>query len=208
MTSATSDNAPTASATADPTIDPTIDPTARIQWRNLIWCALALAIMVWAIVSRDLWFLNFVHVVAGLLWTGIDLFMGFVMGPIIRRLDISARRAIISRLMPKMLFIMTTVSVIAPTAGWFLAVELGFLDLEFPELWWFVAALVITTIMGVQGLAILLPTNIRVYLEMHKPTPDGEKIARLMRRYVRVVASQGVMQVLIMVVMTRFATGI
>jgi hypothetical protein len=67
---------------------------------------------------------------------------------------------------------------------------------------------VITTIMGVQGLAILLPTNIRVYLEMQKPTPDGEKIARLMRRYVHVVASQGVMQVLIMVVMTRFATGI
>ncbi len=146
--------------------------------------------------------------VTGLLWTGIDLFMGFVMGPILRRVDFPVRRAILSRLMPKMLFIMTTVSVIAPTAGWFLAVELGYLDLDFPELWWFIAALVITTIMGLQGLGILLPTNLMVYLEMQKDAPDGEKIGRLMRRYVRVVASQGVMQVAIIVVMTRFATGI
>ncbi len=185
-----------------------VDPSTRIQWRNLIWVALALAIMLWAILSRDLWFLNYVHVVTGLLWTGIDLFMGFVMGPILRRVDFPARRAILSRLMPKMLFIMTTLSVIAPTSGWFLAVELGYLDLDFPQLWWFIAALVITTIMGLQGLGILLPTNIIVYLEMQKPAPDGDRIARLMRRYVRVVASQGVMQVLIIVVMTRFATGI
>ena len=195
----------TSSATA-PTATP--DPTARIQWRNLIWVALALAIMVWAILSRDPWFLNFVHVATGLLWTGIDLFMGFVIGPIMRRVDFSVRRAIVSRLMPKMIFLMTTLSIITPTAGWFLAVELGYLDLEFPQLWWFIAALVITTIMGLQGLGFLLPTNIRIYLEMQKPTPDGEKIGRLMRRYVRVTASQGTMQILIIVVMTRFATGI
>ncbi len=190
------------------TIAAAADPATRIQWRNLVWCALALVIMLSAILSRDLWFLNFVHVVAGLLWTGIDLFMGFVIGPILRRVDFSVRRAIVSRLMPKMIFIMTTVSVIAPTSGWFLAVELGFLDLAFPELWWFIAALVITTVMGLQGLGILLPTNILVYLEMQKTAPDGDKIGRLMRRYVRVVAAQGAMQILIIVIMTRFATGI
>ena len=194
-------------STVAPTDTGTPDPSTRIQWRNLIWCAVAIAIMVWSILSRDLWFLNFVHVVAGLLWTGIDLFMGFVIGPILRRVDLPVRRAILSRLMPKMLFIMATLAIVAPTAGWFLAVELGYLDLDFPQLWWFIAALVITTIMGVQGLAILLPTNIIVYLEMQKPAPDGDKIARLMRRYVRVVASQGVMQIGIIIVMTRFATG-
>jgi hypothetical protein len=184
-----------------------MDPSTRIQWRNLIWVALALAIMLWAILSHDLWFLNFVHVVTGLLWTGIDLFMGFIVGPILRRVDFPVRRAVLSRLMPKMLFLMTTLGIVVPTSGWFLAVELGFLDLPFPQMWWFIAALVITTILGLQGLGILLPTNIIVYLEMQKEAPDGDKIARLMRRYVRVVASQGVMQVLIIVVMTRFATG-
>ncbi len=183
------------------------DPSTQIQWRNLIWVALSFGVMGWAIVSRDLWFLNFIHVVTGLLWTGIDLFMGFVIGPILRRVDYPVRRAITSRLMPKMIFIMTPLGIIAPTAGWFLAVELGYLDLEFPQLWWFIAALVVTTILGLQGVGILLPTNIRVYLEMQKDAPDGEKIARLMHRYVRVVAFQGAMQVLIVVIMTRFATG-
>lgn len=195
-------------ANAATTVTPARDPSTIIQWRNLIWVAVAFGVMVWAILSRDLWFLNFVHVVAGLLWTGIDLFMGFVIGPILRRLDFATRRAIISRLMPKMIFIMTPLGIIAPTAGWFLAVELGYLDLAFPQMWWFIAALVVTTILGVQGIGILLPTNIRVYLEMQKAAPDGDKIARLMRRYVRVVAFQGAMQVLIIVIMTRFATGI
>ena len=195
-------------ANAATTVTPARDPSTIIQWRNLIWVAVAFGVMVWAILSRDLWFLNFVHVVAGLLWTGIDLFMGFVIGPILRRLDFATRRAIIFRLMPKMIFIMTPLGIIAPTAGWFLAVELGYLDLAFPQMWWFIAALVVTTILGVQGIGILLPTNIRVYLEMQKAAPDGDKIARLMRRYVRVVAFQGAMQVLIIVIMTRFATGI
>lgn len=184
------------------------DPSTQIQWRNLIWVALAFGVMVWAILSHDVWFLNFIHVVTGLLWTGIDLFMGFVMGPILRRVDFPVRRAVVSRLMPKMIFIMSPLGAIAPTAGWFLAVELGYLDLAYPQMWWFIAALVVTTILGLQGLGVLLPTNIRVYLELQKDAPDADKIARLMRRYVRVVAFQGTMQVTIIVIMTRFATGI
>jgi hypothetical protein len=43
---------------------------------------------------------------------------------------------------------------------------------------------------------------------MRKAEPNGERIGRLMRRYVRIVAFQGVMQVLIILIMTRFATGI
>ncbi|MCZ6587051.1 MAG: hypothetical protein O7B24_03810, partial [Alphaproteobacteria bacterium] len=74
-------------------VTPARDPSTIIQWRNLIWVAVAFGVMVWAILSRDLWFLNFVHVVAGLLWTCIYLFLGFVMGPILLRLDFATRRA-------------------------------------------------------------------------------------------------------------------
>lgn len=190
------------------TTHPGLDPDTQIDWRNLIWAGLAIAIMIVAILSEDLWFLNFVHVITGLLWTGIDLFMGFVIGPIMRRVSFSTRQAIITRLMPRMMFIMPTLAIIAPTAGWFLADIYGYLELEFPELWWLIAALVITTILSIQGIAILLPTNILVYLEMRKPEPDGERIGRLMRRYVRVVAFQGIMQVAIIVIMARFATGL
>lgn len=187
---------------------PVNDADIRIDWRNLIWVALALTVMIAAILSTNDWFLNFVHVISGLLWTGIDLFLGFVIGPIMRRVTFPVRQAITIRLMPRMMFILPTLAVIAPTAGWFLAVQQGYLELVFPELWWLIAALLITTILSIQGVAVLLPTNIMVYLEMRKSEPNGKRISRLMRRYVRVVAFQGSMQVLIIVIMSRFATGL
>jgi hypothetical protein len=154
------------------------------------------------------WMLNFVHVLAGGLWTGIDLFMGFVVGPIMRRLPVDARRAVISALMPRTLVLMPTLSIITSTAGWFLAQRMGFLAVGYPEFYWVIAALAIVTILTVQGLGYLLPTNLRIYFEMQKPQPDGEKIGRWMHTYVRVVGVQGVMQVAIIVVMARFATGL
>jgi len=58
-------------------------PINFIRWHYLWYVALALIIMIAAIASHHLWFLNFLHVLSGLLWTGIDLFMGFVLGPIL-----------------------------------------------------------------------------------------------------------------------------
>ena len=81
------------------------DDAPPIDLRNLTWVALALLVLVAAIVLDNLWLLNFIHVIAGVLWTGIDLFMGFVIGPILRRSPIAARRAIVLRLMPKTLFL-------------------------------------------------------------------------------------------------------
>ena len=178
-----------------------------IRLANLVWVVLALAVMVAAIAADDPWLLNFVHVMAGVLWTGIDLFMGFVLGPIMRRVPLEARRAIICRLMPRMLFLMPTLAAITGTAGWYLADQFGYLDLPWPQKGWVVAALVIIAILTVQGLGVLLPTNVRVCLELQRPTPDLEKIGRWMRRYIRAVAFQGAMQVAIIVIMAKFATG-
>jgi hypothetical protein len=184
------------------------DAAPPIRATNLIWVALALLAMVAAIASGIHWFLNFVHVVSGVLWTGIDLFMGFVIGPIMRTMPFAARRALIARLMPRMLFIMPTLSTVTGTAGWFLARQSGYLDLDYPEFWWVIAALAILAILTVQGLFILLPTNLLVYFEVRKPQPDGARIGQLMRWYVYVVAFQGAMQVAIIVVMARFVTGV
>jgi hypothetical protein len=63
----------------------------------------------------------------GVMWTGIDLFMGFVVGPILRYLRFEARRAMVVRLMPKTLFLMPTPAIITGTAGYFRARDLGFL---------------------------------------------------------------------------------
>jgi len=180
----------------------------EIRLTNLWWVAAALAVMIAAIVSEVAWFLNFVHVMAGVLWTGIDLFMGFVIGPILRRCEFPVRRAIITRLMPRMIFLMPTLAAVTGTAGWFLAKQLGFLEMGYPQFYWVAAALGIIAVLTVQGFGVLLPTNIRVCLEMQKREPDTAKIGRWMRRYVRATAFQGAMQVAIIVVMARFVSGL
>jgi hypothetical protein len=183
-------------------------PPPRIRFRNLVWVALALLVLIGAIGLDEPWLLNFVHVLAGLLWTGIDLFMGFVIGPILRQLDLAARRAVITRLMPRMLFLMPTLATVTTTAGWFLAEQGGYLELGLPQLWWVIAALAVVTVLTLQGFGILLPINIKVFLQMRKESPDLARVGRWMRVYLWVIASQGVMQVAIIVIMARFVTGL
>jgi len=179
-----------------------------IRW-SYLWYALAsLAVMIAAIVIGNLWFLNFIHVFSSLLWTGIDLFMGFVLGPILRRVDLSVRREIVRRLTPRTLFLMPTVSIISGTTGWFLAVYLGYTALDWPAFGWVVAALVLVTLMTIQGLGFLTPVNVFVCLELQKAEPDLKTISIWMQRYFYAVAAQGMMQVAIIVVMTRFRMGI
>ena len=186
----------------------TTEPPSLIRPHYLVYVAVALAVMIWAIVAKNLWFLNWVHVFAGLLWTGIDLFMGFILGPILRKVDIAVRREIIVRLIPRTLFLMPTLAIITGTSGWYLAQARGFDQLPWPEYGWVAAALVLVTLMTLQGLGYLLPANLRVCLELQKPAPDFGRIGRLMKGYFIAVATQGAMQVTIIVIMARFATGI
>ena len=179
-----------------------------IRWHYLWYAAGAFAVMSAAIVSANLWFLNFVHVFSGLLWTGIDLFMGFVLGPILKTLDPTMRRTITSRLTPRTLFLMPTISIITGTTGWFLAVDLGFTQLDWPHYGWVAAALVLVALMTIVGLGLLTPTNVIVCIELQKERPDLDKIGRLMRLYFFLTAAQGTMQILTIIIMTRFRTGI
>ena len=179
-----------------------------IRWRYLPWALAAIAAMIVVIVAGNIWLLDFVHVFSSLLWTGVDLFMGFALGPILRRVDLSVRREIVMRLTPRTLFLMPTVSIISGTTGWFLAVALGYTALDWPAYGWVAAALILVTLMTIQGLGFLTPVNVYVCLQLQKREPDMSKISVWMRWYFYAVALQGLMQVAIIVVMTRFRAGI
>lgn len=179
-----------------------------VVWRDLWYALAALAVMVVSIVIGYLWLLNFVHVSSSLLWTGIDLFMGFVLGPILRRVEIPVRREIVRRLTPKALFLMPAVAIIGDTSGWFLAVQPGYTALPWPAYGWFAAALVLVTLMTILGIGFLTPVNVMVCLELQKPILDLNWISAWMRRYFYAVAAHGLMQVAIIVVMTKFRVGI
>jgi hypothetical protein len=186
----------------------TSGPGQLIRWRYFGYAVVAFGVMTVAIVSHNHWFLNFVHVICGVLWTGIDLFMGFVIGPILRKVGLSVRREIIVRLVPRTLFLMPTLSIITGTTGWFLAKDLGLLDIPWPQFGWVAAALALVVLMTIQGLGYLLPTNLWVCIQLRQPDPDLAKISRTMRNYFFAVATQGTMQVLTIVIMARFVTGL
>ena len=183
-------------------------PGPLIRWHYFGYAVLALGVMTVAIASHDHWFLNFVHVICGVLWTGIDLFMGFVIGPILRKVGMSVRREIMIRLVPRTLFLMPTLSIITGTTGWFLAEDGGLLDVPWPQFGWVAAALVLVVLMTIQGIGYLLPTNLRVCIQLRRPNPDFVKVSRMMRNFFFAVAMQGTMQVLTIVIMARFVTGL
>jgi hypothetical protein len=183
-------------------------PVKLIRWHYLWYVALALAVMIGVIASHHLWSLNFLHVFCGLLWTGIDLFMGFVLGPILRVVDVAARKAVLLRLTPRTLFLMPTLATMTGTTGWFLAQDMGFTALSWPQYGWVLAALVLVVLMTIQGIGYLLPTNILVCLELQKDNPDSVRLSALTSHYFLAVALQGAMQVITIIVMARLATGV
>jgi hypothetical protein len=163
-------------------------------------------LLVVSIARNWLWALDLFHVAGGGLWTGIDLFVGLVIGPILGRMSIPARAEFSARFMPKMVLIMPTVVACTLAAGFQLAVYYGNLDPASPNHDWLVVSFVIVGIMAVIALGLLEPANIAVLFEMKKPEPDGLVIAKLMQRFVYAAGILGLMQVATLLIMTRVAT--
>ena len=184
-----------------------IEQPPKISIQANLWIVIPISILIVAIVTANFLLLNYIHVFTSVLWTGTDIFMAFLLGPVLRNVSLSTRREVTSWLMPKMVFYMPTVAAVTTTAGYFLALRLGLISLHAPLVYWMFAVLVIVAAMFIQGLGILLPTNLRIYFELRKNEPDMTKIQRFMKLYVKVVATQAVLQFIILFIMANFATG-
>src|SRR5919108_2893359 len=182
-------------------------PPPKISILSNLWVTIPIIAVIVAILSANLLLLNYIHIFTAILWTGTDIFMAFLLGPILRNVSLATRKEVISWLRPKMVFYMPTVAAVTTTAGYFLASKMGLITLNPPVVYWISAVLVIVSIMFIQGLGILLPTNLRIYFEMRKNKPDMSRIQRLMKMYVKVVAIQAAMQFIIIFIMAEFATG-
>jgi len=177
-----------------------------VPLKGLPVAAVGLAIVVFAIASNNKWALIFSHVVGGGLWTGIDLFVGLVIGPILGRLSIPARAEFSARFMPKMVLIMPTIVTMNLASGFQIARKLGNLTTGSPNHAWLIASFCVVGGMVVVALGILEPANIAVIHEMNKKVPSGERIHRLMNRFIYTAGMLGVMQVATLVIMTRVAS--
>ena len=208
---------------------------------------------------------TYVHVMAGLLWTGVDVFFGAVLGPVIGGLDDEESAAVFQRLTPKLAFLLPALAVVTIAAGITLAQRLGlFPDAEpwlalftffnlVPALlliayrlnaWrdrrWQAAfvlatvgsiawvgatidlvlsgaigfpapavsvALVIVTVLSVQGFGFLMPGEVRMYLEMVSERPDPSVIAGIGKQNAMLGGVQGVFQLVLIVDMVYLRFG-
>lgn len=148
--------------------------------------------------------LNYVHVLTGATWTGIDLFMGIGMSRVMKGLEPAARIQVIKKLVPIMLFLMPSLATAAISSGITLADRMGILTLSSPTI---IAAVVIVVILSIQGFGLIMPTEIRVFLEVRKKDPDRDKLVRWGMRNIKLAGSQGVFQVALIFVMANLAFG-
>ena len=177
-----------------------------VPLKGLPVVAVVLGFLVASIGFNWKWGLDFNHVAGGGLWTGIDLFVGLVVGPILGRLSIPARAEFSARFMPKMVLIMPTLVAMTLAAGFQLALDLGNLKASSPNHAWLMVSFVVVGVMAVIALGVLEPANIAVLFEMRKPRPNGEVIAKLMKRFIYTAGITGLMQIATLVIMTRVAS--
>ncbi len=150
------------------------------------------------------YFLEYFHVVAGSIWTGMDLVMGLFFSYVMRGLNNIEKTNISMRLTPTMLFFMPAISSVTITAGIYLAV---YMHIPFSSPY-IIAALIIAFILLIQGIGIFLPNEIRVYNEIIHGAKDKEKIVRLTMLNLKLSLSQVVFQIAIVILMAHFATGV
>ena len=127
--------------------------------------------------------------------------------PILRRLSVPARVEFTKRFMPTMLVIMPTLVTMNLGAGFQLARMSGHLNTSDPRHAWVVVSMCVVGVMAVVALAVLSPANLAVLFELRKPQPDGEVIARLMKRFIYTAGITGAMQVATLIIMTRLASN-
>jgi hypothetical protein len=159
-------------------------------------------VLVTVLAINSQYLLDYVHVISGGTWTGFDIYMGVVMSRILRLLDIPARVEVAKRLTPITFFILPSLAATAITAGIYLAQSEGKFVFSSP---WIIAAGVIVLILTIQGFGVFLPNGVRIFIELAKKNPDTAKIAKLNMRNIRLAGSQGVFQVLIILVMAHLA---
>jgi hypothetical protein len=199
----------TAAAVAPPEAHapPAIPEFEIVPKKGLPFVGIVLIGLVAAVASNKLWPIEFFHVAFGAIWTAFDLFLGLVLGPILGRLTIPARIEMTTRLMPKMVLIMPTVVVCTLVAGWQLGRFVGPIFQGAPHHDIIVVSYVIVGIMAIIALSILEPANVAVLFELKKPRPNPAVIEHLMKRFIYTAGITGAMQIAILLIMTKLATG-
>ena len=156
-----------------------------------------------AIILKNLTLLTYTHVMSAVMWTGFDLFMTLILGRVLGSLDIAGRVEVAKRLTPSTFFILPSLAATTITAGIYLAMSLGIFNFAY---FWIAAALFIVAILTVQGFVILMPNSMKIFVELAKPNPSKERIAKLNGINIKLAGVQGIFQIAIIFIMVNISS--
>ncbi len=153
---------------------------------------------------HNFYFLEYFHVVAGSMWTGMDLVLGLFFSYVMKGLNNFERTKISMRLTPTMLYFMPAISSVTITAGIYTALAM---KIPFSSIY-IIVALVIAFILFIEGIGIFLPNELRVYMEIISGAKNTEKIVKLTMFNLRLSLIQVIFQIAIILMMAHFAVGV
>ena len=136
--------------------------------RGLVLVAVVAAVLVYAIHSESIWLLVILHVGGGATWMVLDVFLGFVLGPILGSMPVESRVQIAVRLLPRTVLIMPTAVTLTLAGGLALGIHTYAVPADSSVHNWIVASYVIGAFLEVTALGFLQPANIAVLAELKR----------------------------------------
>lgn len=143
---------------------------------------IALAVPAIAFILAYLWgsmlVLDYIHVLIGAIWTGVDVFLGLLFTNVIKTINLETRKNIGVRMIPMTLFFIPSASIITPLAGYVLAVRAGIFSFTSSL---FIAIIIVGVVLVSIGFLTIAPYSYKILREASKREIDLEKISRNMR---------------------------
>ena len=138
--------------------------------------SVAIPVMAFALAfaSANLLWLDYVHVLLGAIWTGVDVFLGLIFAFVIRTLDSVTRKNVALRILPMTLFFIPAASFLTPAAGYILAVNEGIFSLSSPVI---DSILIVGVLLFCMGFATIVPYSWLILREMRKETVSTKKVS-------------------------------
>ncbi len=125
--------------------------------------------------ANNILILDYVHVLLGALWTGVDIFLGIIFSSVIKTINKATKVNIARGMIPMTLFFIPTVSIVVPAAGYVLATSEGIFSFTSSI---FMAIIIIGIILVATGFLTIVPVSWKFSRELSKENPDEDKISK------------------------------
>ncbi|QRF75918.1 hypothetical protein Thermo_01427 [Thermoplasmatales archaeon] len=145
-----------------------------------------------AFLSGSLLLLDYIHVLLGAIWTGVDVFLGLIFALVIKTLDADTKRNVAMRVIPMSLFFIPATSVVTPAAGYVLAVKEGIFIISSPVI---EAILIVGGFLVAIGFVTIVLFSWLLLRELRMKDADSKKITLYLSVISRGALAQLVFQI-------------